>query len=228
MKPIIGVVGHPYLNKDNNYIFEATNSIIKKISKRGGIPIIICPTQIEDYLKKQLCDIKLLNVDEKEDLNEILNMCDGIVKPGALRIYNYERYIYEYTLEKDMPYIGICAGMQLMTKQKNIKNDSNINHCVNTHYAHKVKILKETLLYEILKKDEILVNSLHNYHIQNEGINKINAYAEDGIIEGIENPYKTFHLGLQWHPEGLEDVNSNKIFDAFIDNSNIYKKKIKK
>ena len=232
MKPVIGVVGHPYINKDDNLIFQTTNSIVKKISEHGGLPIIICPTQIEDFVHKKNNNIRPLTFFEKKDLNEILELCDGIIKPGGVRIYGYERYIYEYTYNNDIPYLGICAGMQMMAQhsgeQINIKNDSNINHCTKQKYAHKIKIVHGTLLYKILQQDEIIVNSLHNYHIVNSGINKTNAYSLDGIIEGIENPNKIFHLGLQWHPEGLDDLNSNKIFDSFIETSSIYKKKIKK
>lgn len=232
MKPIIGIVGHPYINKDDNLIFQTTKSLVNKVSSHGGIPIIICPTQIENYLNKKSVDINKLTFSEKKDLDEILDICDAIIKPGATRIYEYERYIYSYAFQKDIPYLGICAGMQLMAHYnndtKNEKNESDIIHYSKNKYVHKIKIFSGTLLYKILGQSEIKVNSLHNYHITNSGINIVNAYCEDGIIEGIENPYKQFHLGLQWHPEGLDDNNSYNIFESLIDNATYYKKKIKK
>ena len=42
------------------------------------------------------------------------------------------------------------------------------------------------------------------------------AYAPDGILEAIEMKDKKFIIGVQWHPEGLDDENSNKLFDYFI------------
>ena len=231
MKPVIGIVGHPYINIDENLIFQTTNSIVKKIAEHGGLPIIICPTQIEDFIQKRNIDIRWLNHFEKKDLDEMIQLCDAIIKPGGNRIYEYERYIYEYINNSNIPYLGICAGMQLMSQlnsnQNIVKNESYINHCTNEKYAHKVKIVHGTLLYEILKQDEIKVNSLHNYHIINSGNNNINAYSSDGIIEGIENKDKLFQLGLQWHPEGLDDIYSNEIFDTFINKAYYYKKKIK-
>lgn len=227
MKPVIGIVGHPYINIDENLIFQTTNSIIKKISEHGGLPIVICPTQVENFLNKKNTEIKQLTLSEKSDLDEMLDICDAIIKPGGTRIYEYERYIYDYIYNVDKPYLGICAGMQLMAQQDIVKNDTIINHCINKKYAHKIKVVRGTLLYEILKQDEISVNSFHNYHIIDPGINVINAYASDGIVEGIENPEKTFNLGVQWHPEGLDDVNSNKLFDYFIETAKC-KKKVKK
>jgi putative glutamine amidotransferase len=43
-----------------------------------------------------------------------------------------------------------------------------------------------------------------------------NAWAEDGIIEGLESPSHTFLLGVQWHPEyPLLDRAMRPLFDAF-------------
>ena len=160
----------------------------------------------------------------------MLSICDAIVKPGGSKIYEYERYIYDYTYKNDIPYLGICAGMQMMANYQrsinNEKNNTNIEHYSKEEYIHTLKIIKDTLLYKILGKEEILVNSRHLYHIQSPGIHKVNAYSEDGIIEGIENPNKAFHLGLQWHPEILYDTNTDKIFDAFIESSKKIKKKV--
>ena len=143
-------------------------------------------------------------------MRKSLSICDAIIKPGALRIYGYERYIYNYALEKDIPYLGICAGMQLMANTENIKNDTN-------HFQdHYIKILENTLLSEIIGEKEILVNSRHNYHIKNSGENSVCALSNDGIIEAIYNQNKKFHLGVQWHPELLECENSYKIFRKLI------------
>ena len=117
----------------------------------------------------------------------------------------------------------MMAGYQ-NNKYNNVKNETDIHHS-KEEYAHTLKILKDTLLYNILKEEEIMVNSRHRYHIANPGINEVNALSEDGIIEGIENRDKLFHLGVQWHPENLNDENTNKIFDEFIESAKKVKRK---
>lgn len=230
MKPIIGIVEWPYVDKDGDLIYEVINPIVEKISKYGGIPVGIFPTQIDNFQNKRLNEINELTNLEKYDLNQSLSICDAIIKPGALKIYGFERYVYDYAFQKDVPYIGICAGMQMMSyyNKDNVKNERNedrgVIHRSDEEYAHEIKIEKNTLLYDILKKDEINVNSRHSFHITSPGIHKVSAYSCDGLIEAIESMDKKFQLGLQWHPEMLNDENTEKIFTRFIEEAEMYNK----
>ena len=233
MKPIIGIIEWPYKDLDGDKIYEVLTPIIECIVRNGGRPIGIFPTQIEDYIEKRLSDIREMTNLEQKDLEESIDMCDAIIKPGATKIYNHERKIYKYALKKDIPYLGICAGMQIMASNnfyniKNEKNDGFINHHSDEDYAHRVYIEENTKLYEILKQDHILVNSRHNYHVKDTDM-LVSAVSEDGIIEAIENPSCSFHLGLQWHPELLPtyDENTDLIFDRFIEEAKVYSKKRK-
>lgn len=89
------------------------------------------------------------------------------------------------------------------------------NHRISKDYSHKITINKNSLLFKILNKEELTVNSLHSFAIPNTYLN-ISAYSIDGIIEAIEDKNKKFFLGVQWHPELLNDIYSKKIFDYFI------------
>lgn len=213
MKPIIGIIEWPYIDYDKDQIFEVSNAITNCIIENGGVPIGIFPTIREDFVNRSTNDIKDLEKSNMDDLERVLSYCDAIIKPGALRIYNYEKFIYEYCLKKDIPYLGICAGMQLMTHSKMIPN--SINH-KDEHY---INIKKDTLLYEIIGKERIKVNSKHKYQISDIKENSICCYSDDGTIEGIYNKNKKFILGLQWHPELINDENSAKIFQKFIENA---------
>ena len=225
MKPIIGVVEWPYLDKDNDSIFEVPTNICNKIIEHGGIPMGIFPTISADFQSRE---IPKLEQSEIYDLHKMISKCDAIIKPGAVRIYNYERLIYDYAVCQDMPFLGICAGMQLMAhygKEKienNVRNASVINHNLKSTYAHGVYIESGSLLHKILGENYIMVNSKHNYHIKDSGSLRKAASTLDGYIEAIENPKCTFQLGVQWHPELIKDENSDKIFDAFIESAKQY------
>jgi len=225
MKPIVGVVEWPYIDKDGDQIFEVSVPICNKIVEHGGIPMGIFPTISADFSSK---NIKELETSDIYDLQRMISKCDAIIKPGAIRIYNYERLIYDYAVCQDMPFLGICAGMQLMAHygkpriENNVKNASSINHRSSETYAHGIYINRSSLLYKILGTQCIMVNSKHNYHISDSGSLTTSAFSTDGYIEAIENPNCRFQLGVQWHPELIKDENSDKLFEAFIDSAKQY------
>lgn len=218
MKPIIGIVEWPYLDKDSDSIYEVSTNIVNKVIDAGGIPVGIFPTKSEDYINKSNSEIDNLTVDESDELLSMLDRVDAIIKPGALRIYNYEKFIYNYTLVKNIPYLGICAGMQLMTDSK--------NELVNGHkdVSHKIRIYRGTLLSSILQRDEIEVMSKHRYRVSDNGINRISAKSYDSTIEALENPNCLFNLGLQWHPELDNTESTERIFNSLVENAKVYKK----
>ena len=225
MKPIIGVIEWPYLDKDGDMIFEVPTHISNKIIEHGGIPMGIFPTISADFASRNIPELEQSDI---YDMQRVISKCDAIIKPGAIRIYNYERLIYDYAVCQDVPFLGICAGMQLMAHhgkakiESNIRNASSINHKSPDTYAHAVYIDKDSLLSRMLGQDCIVVNSKHNYHIKDSGTLKKVACSLDGYIEAIENPKCSFQLGIQWHPELLKDENSDKIFDAFIESAKQY------
>ena len=208
MKPIIGIVGKYYINKDNNRIIQSNLEIIESIIKPGGNPIIISPNK------------------NKLDLKKIIDICDGIILQGGYNFYKTEEIVYKYALIKDKSILGICAGMQLMCnidltnsiKDKTIKNNTFINHNKNTKYAHNIKIIENTKLYEIFKNNKIKVNSRHNYHIKKVKNLHVCAISNDNIIEAVEYSNKNFVIGVEWHPESMikYDKYSNKLFKEFI------------
>lgn len=229
-KPFIGIVEWPYIDKDGDQIFEVFNDISNWVIRSGGIPIGIFPTQIRDFINTRVSEIEIMNTEEKCDLIESLNKCDAIIKPGALRIYNHERFIHSYSVCKNIPYLGICAGMQIMSGYNSeIKNVKNSIQSLNHHqpgYSHEVEIIPNTLLSKIVSNNFFKVYSRHNYHIASPGINEVSAVAPDGVIEAIENPNCNYNLGVQWHPElaPTTDINSQRIFESLVEEAKIYKK----
>lgn len=229
-KPIIGIVGRSDTSSEDYNIICCFESVRKSIIKHGGIPILILPNQDLEYETSRPKEIDRLTLYEKEDLKKIIDLCDGIVMPGAYKLFEYDRFIYEYALSKDIPILGLCAGMQLMglvdnegleSKDILVKNNTNLKHFQKgIKYVHKLNIVDNTLLNKILNKKELEINSRHNLHLNKINKLKVSAYSEDGFIEAIELPNKKFVLGVQWHPESMleYDEDSNKIFKCFIDN----------
>ena len=64
-----------------------------------------------------VCDIKWVDSEEltQENINDVLGDCEGILVPGGFGDRGIEGMILaaRYAREKDVPYLGICLGMQI-------------------------------------------------------------------------------------------------------------------
>lgn len=189
-----------------------------------------------------------------EDLREdYLNLVDGILIPGGTMAKPMEWYeegtgklpypemprcdsdiwFTEQCIARNIPFLGICEGMQVLAGVLGCKLTADVQKSFNTdlkHHnspqteerVHDVTIIDRTLLASILRTDKLKTNTLHR-----EGVREISdhaivcAKAEDGVIEAIEaHPEMghTFALGIEWHPEyfakeGEPDFN---ILTAFV------------
>jgi putative glutamine amidotransferase len=131
-------------------------------------------------------------------------------------------------LQRRMPLLGICGGQQLLnvalggTLIQHIPDEvpGSLPHKQpnpRDEPGHAVRIVAGTILHRITGADSLAVNSAHHQAVKLAGPGVvIDAVAEDGVVEGIEDPRQRFCLGVQWHPEfGLSD-GDRRIFSAFV------------
>lgn len=194
-----------------------TIGIIIREQKKNNLDYLGVKKDLFDTLKKfNVCTIGIPITNNLASIIEAIKLCDGIILSGGSKVTTNDIELVKYLYENNIPTLGICLGMQSMCFAFNNKQEIKIdNHCSLEEYVHFINIKKDTLLYEILDSDRIKVNSRHNYAVINTNF-KVNAISDDKIIEGIEDRSKKFFLGLEWHPESLEDDNSCKIFNYFI------------
>ena len=141
---------------------------------------------------------------------------------------NFELLAAEIMLKQNKPVLGICGGEQLINvlyKGSLIQHiPDEIKNCIEheqknprNEAGHSVTIQENTKLYSIISKKNIMVNSAHHQAIKVPGKGLIvNALSNDGVIEGIEDPTKSFCIGVQWHPEFFIQGSDNKLLKAFI------------
>jgi putative glutamine amidotransferase len=132
-------------------------------------------------------------------------------------------------LARGMPVLGICGGQQLLnvalggTLIQHIPDE--IPDCLphrqlnpRDEPGHDVRIIAGTLLHRIAGVERLAVNSAHHQAVKAAGPGVvIDAIAEDGVVEGIEDPRHRFCLGVQWHPEFEISGADGRIFRAFVE-----------
>lgn len=228
MKPLIGIVGRcGFTNNDEVNNIRIPEKYRICIIRSGGVPFGIMPPQIVEYQDSIPSDLDKLSDDEKEILIRQLDLCDGILFPGGLKRFEYDIFILNYALEKNIPILGICLGMQIFSMVDgdgnqilNLKEiDSEIEHSAyDLSLVHEVVISKDSKLYSILRKDKFMVNSRHRMMVNFPGTFKVYGKSSDGVVELIERDDKKFAIGVQWHPEMMiDDEDQQKIFKAFVD-----------
>lgn len=191
------VIGISMRLVDNSYKVSA--NLIEKVKKNGGVPLLILPGF---------------------DNSRLISMCDGFIIPGGVTWSEVDELIIKYAITNDLPLLGICAGMQAIANihnfDKNIPSDQTVpigndSHNSKSKYVHDISITGK-FLYNILSSKKVRVNSRHKFTVTKEDYFAVDAYSDDGIIEAIHLPGKKFILGVQWHPEDLNDEFSERLF----------------
>lgn len=191
----IGIIGR---KNDDKITFN--KEIIDVIKKYDFIPLGI------------IVDFENNSDNEFIKTKPLIDLCSGIILQGGSDYYDIDIIITKYLHKNNIPTLGICLGMQTMAMAFNGNMGDINNHKSDKLYVHSVDINKNSKLYDILKKDKIIVNSRHKSYIINTDL-KISGQAN--IIEAIEDNAKDFFIGVQWHPETLMDENSILLFNNF-------------
>lgn len=207
-------------NIENN--ININKKYVKAIEMSNGIPILATYTSlenVEEYI--DFCDGILLS--GGGDVNsEILKIEKNKLNDNVPLIRDeFEIEIIKRAIEKDIPMLCICRGIQIL----NVACGGTLVQHINGHsgnkidYHHKIIIKKESRLFESVQDVVLDVNSAHHQVIAKLGENlMINAFSNDGYIEGIESTKNKYILGVQWHPEYLIEKSERNlnIFKEFI------------
>lgn len=242
-RPLIGIVpdykdGSPNGYSVRNYYALCTN-YVEMVNQAGGAAIILT----YDY---ELIDFYLTNLDGLMVVGGYFDIhpkrygeekIHPMVKLNDVR-EEFEFEIGSKALKAEIPFLGICNGMQLInvlhdgTLYQHLSDEGSIDH-EQSHIEgfknyctayHDVNIKKESKLFQIVGEYKIKTNSSHHQAVEKVGNGLIvSGNALDGIIEAIEKPHHPFCIGVQWHPEFSVSKADEKIFKAFVDAAKLKK-----
>lgn len=210
-KPIIGITG----NFDNGNMSLAPG-YYTSILKAGGIPFVIPPCDEDDVLANLLDKVDGLLLSGGGDINPLYLKEEPIKELHSINPHrdHQELMLVRLAANRQIPMLGICRGMQVMTAALGgtiyqdiytqcegpcIKHSQDLDRA---HASHSVTIDEDTLLSKIMRTDKLMVNSFHHQAVKDAAPGfRISARATDGVAEAIESTEYKSMIGVQWHPE---------------------------
>jgi putative glutamine amidotransferase len=246
IQPIIGILPDFNEGEINSYstksFYAIRTTFIEAIANFQAVPILI-PYEhkfIDQYL--DLID-GLMIVGGNFDLDP-KSYGENYIHPKTKLNPKRSEFEWAFTTKalerKNLPILGICNGMQLLSAMhggkliQHIPDEANKNYLNHeqshipgfedyTKPYHKIIIKKDSTLNAIIGVEEITTNSSHHQAVALVGdqLNAV-AYASDGIIEAVEKTNHPFCIGVQWHPELNSSSTDVKLFNTFIEKSSQY------
>ncbi len=227
-KPVIGISWME--DTEGEEPSEDLQAYIDAVEIAGGEPLLLPLLKDDAQAEEELGKVDAVVLTGGEDVDPANY---GELPDEKLEQVNGERdqsdfLLLEEVIEKDMPLLATCRGMQVLnvysggTLYQDIPTqfDGAVSHrdpAEEEFVWHDIAIEKDSLLYEIVEKENLEVNSWHHQGIKELGKGlTVVATGEDGMVEGIEKDGATFILGVQFHPEWHIDY-GDKEFTKFFE-----------
>ncbi|MFI5888782.1 gamma-glutamyl-gamma-aminobutyrate hydrolase family protein [Actinoplanes sp. NPDC051513] len=125
-------------------------------------------------------------------------------------------------LELDLPILGVCRGMQLLTVAAGGRLHQHLPDVLGheTHrpapgvYGQQDAAFEPGSRIAKLMGDDVAIHCYHHQGIADPGTLTVTGRAADGLPEAVEDPARRFVLGVQWHPEVVRD---RRLFGALVE-----------
>jgi putative glutamine amidotransferase len=233
-KPVIGI-NLDFEEKGGGYAVRPYHALTEKyfsaICKNGGTPIALPSTNLDVNAVLDLVDgILLSGGNDYEPSLFGQQMVEGIPLKIAHQRSKFDFLLAKKALERDLPILGICAGMQALNGLYGgtlfldlpSQRPGSLNHLQPPEemhlISHALTITPNTMLSKILDNESVIeVNSRHHQALDRLGHGVVAAaIAPDGIVEAIEIPTQKFCIGVEWHPEYEISKADTLLISAFI------------
>ncbi len=236
MKPIIGISS--YVEQAVFGVWDVPAAVVplayvRAVGEAGGRPLIVPPAA--------------------DAVDETLNALDGIVFTGGAdldpSLYGDERHpetaairpdrdaseaaLMKAALDRDMPVLAICRGMQLLNV---VRGGNLVQHLPETtgekthlkgkgaFARHDIDIDPVSRLGSILG-ERAMVASHHHQAPDRPGRGlRVVARSSDKVAEAIEDPDARMVVGVLWHPEENED---RALFEELVSNAAEYRRELR-
>ncbi|MFM2153374.1 MAG: hypothetical protein RL199_1809 [Pseudomonadota bacterium] len=212
--------------------YELKKAYTEAVLRGGGVPLVLPYADEAAVVEAYLDTIDgLLVTGGAFDVDPSLYGAErrdglGEVKPGR---GTFEHRLLSGALARGLPVLGICGGMQLLnvvaggTLFQDLGRDrpGSLEH-EQPHDpalpAHDVRVEASSMLARVCGALRLPANTTHHQAVDRVGAGLVaSGWTEDGVIEAIESVDAAWRVGVQWHPELLDDGHADRLYAAFVE-----------
>jgi gamma-glutamyl-gamma-aminobutyrate hydrolase PuuD len=222
-RPLIGITTYVEPASWGHWHVEAAlvpYDYVRAVERAGGRAVLVPP--------------------DEDGIEEVLDALDGLIFSGgndmAPESYGAEAdpatngtnpardrgelALLTAALERDLPVLAICRGVEVL----NVAREGDlVQHLPDVvgHEEHRVVVgefSEHTVRVDPSSRIGEVRGAVKSHHHQ--GLGRLGkgwrevAWAEDGIVEAVEDPDKRFLVGVLWHPEAGED---QRLFEQLVE-----------
>lgn len=238
MLPVIGITASV---SDDCLSFQQKRMYCEAISACGALPLILPPQEDVSRAGQVLSLLDGLLLAGGDDIapayygEETQPEC-GLITPIR---DTWELPLCREALHHSLPLLGICRGMQVLNVAlggslyqdlPSQRPDSPIRHQqpeAPETPTHLVRIDSQSHLAQIIGASPLMTNSHHHQAVKQlaRGL-MATAWAQDGVVEGVEKADEPFCVAVQWHPERLWNQPSGErhraLFQALVEAARVH------
>jgi putative glutamine amidotransferase len=198
--------------------YSLTRKYAEGVLQAGGVPLIVPNNLDEGSLRVVLDRLDGVVLSGGGDIDPALFGEDAHpatceIEPDRDRV---ELTLARWLVEEDIPFLGICRGIQVLNVALGGSLVQDIPSQVpgalphsfdrkttpRDYLAHPVKIDPSSQLARVMQLEVAQTNSWHHQSIKRVAESlRVTAVAPDGVIEAVEVPGLRFAIAVQWHPE---------------------------
>lgn len=237
-RPVVGLTAN--FGEKGSEIAEA---YYQSVRLSGGVPVIIPASEDLGGMEELLSHLDAIVFTGGGDINPLLLGEEPVPQMGGI---NRKRDVQELVLmrralDKQMPVLGICRGIQILCAATGgkliqdiysnkalegplLKHSQDADRDVATHT---VELEDGTLIRRLFRREVLAVNTFHHQAVMQPGEGlRVSARSKDGIIEAVESTCGKSVMGVQWHPESFyraPDKPMKPIFDWLVGEAKEYR-----
>jgi putative glutamine amidotransferase len=200
---------------------------VEAIHAAGGVPVVfplVAPYAEDPALGLDIVDGLLLAGGRDLDAASYGEEAHPANESGDPLRDRIEIALAAAALERDLPTLGVCRGMQVLNVALGGGIDQHLADPERLHrgepgtfVGHDVDVEPGTRLAAILGETAVVQSHHHQGVAPLAERFKVSGRAADGLVEAAEVDGHNFCLGVLWHPEEDLPGGGQKLYEALVE-----------